>query len=151
MSNKEKIEQLEKEIKALSSRLEALSAQDKKYEPTPGNFAVTGPGDISTSGPCGIYLEFGRAFDTHAKAEKALKIMKTHDIILKYVIDKAPDYEPDWDDGEEEKLSVGFDYNLGGWDIYYFHNRKCLGEIYMPKWVAKQLADDLNHNRIEGI
>ena len=144
------IEDLEKKIQALTEELESLKAQDKKYEPMPGNFNVTGHGDISTAGSFGKYLEFGRAFDTKEKAEKARDIMKTHDIILKYVIDHAPDYEPDWTDCEE-KWSVSFDYYNKRWTIENTYLKKCIGEIYMPRWVAEQLEDDLNNNRIDGI
>lgn len=137
---KERIEALERELAALKAQL--------KYEPKVGKYAVQGDGTIyNTDGweSEGDYKGVGRSFDTIEKAEKARDIMVKHDIILKYVIDHAPDYEPT----ESECHSVYFDATDDEWYTVSLDVLSEIGTIVMPGWLAKKLADDLNNNRID--
>ena len=92
------------------------------------------------------YKKTGRAFDTRDKAEKARDIMVKHDIILKYVIDHAPNYEPN----EYDCASIFFCRDSGKWKrVLASDTDECIGTILMPIKIADKLADDLNNDRID--
>jgi hypothetical protein len=139
---KERIKELEKELAALKEQL------NQKYEPEIGRYFVNGNGVIVKADEKCIltdYVQAGRAFNTTKKAEKARDIMVKHDIILKYVIDHAPDYEPT----EFECHSVYLDKEEDLWYGISVDLETEVGTILMPEWVAEKLADDLNNNRID--
>ncbi len=143
---KERIEELEKELAALKAQL--------KYEPKYGTYFINGNGNIvQATKECVVYdyVNSGRAFDTKEKAEKARDIMVKHDIILKYVIDHAPDYEPDWTNPNEYKWFVEYKCEHRKYIADWWSNYRPVGLVFMPKSVAEKLADDLNNNRIEGM
>lgn len=142
---REKIYELEKEITELKKSL------NKKYEPIRGNYLINMDGSVYHTYWHGMITDctkVGRAFDTEAKAKKAMPIMVEHDIILKYVIDHAPDYKPNY----EDCASVYFDHDSSEWISIDVHpDEELIGTILMPQRVANKLADDLNNDRIEGI
>lgn len=139
---KDKIEALERELAELKALL--------KYAPTPGNYIVQGGGTVFDLADGylddGAYTKNGRAFDTRDKAEKASDIMVKHDIILKYVIDHAPNYEPN----EYDCASIFFCRDSGKWKrVLASDTGECVGTILMPIKIADKLADDLNNDRID--
>jgi len=141
-SMKDKIEALEKELAELKALL--------KYAPTPGNYIVQGSRTVFDLADGylddGAYTKNGRAFDTRDKAEKASDIMVKHDIILKYVIDHAPNYEPN----EYDCASIFFCRDSGKWKrVLASDTGECVGTILMPIKIADKLADDLNNDRID--
>jgi hypothetical protein len=138
---KERIEILEKELAALKAQL------GKKYEPKGGRYCIAGNGEILNNDTAFGYLKPGRRFDTKEKAEKARDIMVKHDIILKYVIDHAPNFDRD----TGELWSVWYDTEEKEWTPVLQDTGADIGTIIMPEWVAEKLADDLNNNRIDGI
>lgn len=142
---KERIEELEKELAALKAQL------GKKYEPKSGRYTIGPDGNVYEVCWDAIIKErtkTGNAFDTKEKAEKARDIMVKHDIILKYVIDHAPDYMPN----DKDCASVYFLPDLNEWSsVIASAEEELIGTILMPVSVAKKLADDLNNNRIEGM
>lgn len=140
---KERIEELEKELAELKAQF------GKKYEPKDGQYCISGTGNIFEATPlANDYKVYGRAFNSRSKAEKARDIMVKHDIILKYVIDHAPDYMPN----DKDCASVYFLPDLNEWSsVIASAEEELIGTILMPVSVAKKLADDLNNNRIEGM
>jgi len=70
-----------------------------------------------------------------------------HDIILKYVIDHAPTYEPEINN----TYSVYFDNEENCWAPIMIDDNLEVGTIAMPSPVAERLANDLNNGRIDGI
>lgn len=137
---KERIEALEKELAELKDQL------NKKYEPMTGDWVVSGEGVVEKTKIPYNYKKFGRAFDTKEKAEKARNIMVRHDVILKYVIDHAPDFVPD---SPYDMWSVWLSDEDNKWVSVMQDIGPDIGTIIMPEWVAKKLADDLNNGRIE--
>ena len=140
---RERIEALERELAKLKAQLV------EKYEPKLGEYYIYGNGVIrDIFGKVVEYTAVGRAFDTKEKAEKARDIMVKHDIILKYVIDHDPDYEFD-----EKNLRNNYylTYFNGKWTVGSLVQFYHFGTVYMPRWVAEKLVDDLNNNRIDGI
>lgn len=136
----ERIEDLEQELAELKAHL------IKKYEPQPGNYCILGDGDVELLNDWAGYVAVGRGFNTKEKADKARGIMVKHDIILKYVIDHAPDYKPDGYDC----ASIFFCRDAGKWKRVLASDKdECIGTILMPIKVADKLADDLNNNRID--
>ena len=72
--------------------------------------------------------------------------MVKHDIILKYVIDHAPNYEPN----EYDCASIFFCRDSGKWKrVLASDTDECIGTILMPIKIADKLADDLNNDRID--
>jgi hypothetical protein len=138
---KERIEVLEKELAALKAQL------GKKYAPKNGRYYISGAGEVLDNDTAFGYLKTGRRFDTKEKAEKARDIMVKHDIILKYVIDHAPNFDRD----TGELWSVWYDTEEKEWTPVLQDTGADIGTIIMPEWVAEKLADDLNNNRIDGI
>lgn len=142
---KKRIEKEEKEL------IELKEIKEKLYESLSGNHVINGDGQVY-NGHHNKWIEnlckVGRGFDNKEKAEKARNIMVKHDIILKYVIDHEPDYEPNWNDCNDYKYSVVYHSGERQWikDCFVFFNP--FGMIVMPEWVAEKLADDLNNNRI---
>lgn len=140
-SMKNKIEALERELAELNAHA------NRKYKPQSGQYGVLGDGDVRCLALYnGAYTKNGRAFDTRDKAEKARDIMVKHDIILKYVIDHAPNYEPN----EYDCASIFFCRDSGKWKRVLASNTdECIGTILMPIKIADKLADDLNNDRID--
>lgn len=140
-SMKDKIEALERELAELNAHA------NRKYKPQSGQYGVLGDGDVRCLALCnGAYTKNGRAFDTRDKAEKARDIMVKHDIILKYVIDHAPNYEPN----EYDCASIFFCRDSGKWKrVLASDTDECVGTILMPIKIADKLADDLNNDRID--
>ena len=140
---KERIEKLEKELAELKAQLV------QKYEPEYGDYCICGAGNIfKAAALANEYKVCGRAFNSRRKAEKARDIMVKHDIILKYVIDHAPEFNSG---SEDEFWSVWYDPEEKEWAAMLQDIGPDIGTLFMPEWVAEKLADDLNNNRIEGM
>lgn len=148
-------QQLQQEIEALQKQLEekqkALAAMPEKWEPKGGDYWVNSWGQICFAG--GISgkekRDFGAEHATRQQAEKAAKAMRAHNRLLAYVAEFAPDWEPDWLDEYQLKAEVVFSASSGEWYVECSVNCFNPSAVYMPEYVAEELAAKLNTGEVE--
>lgn len=140
----ERIQKAEKELAEAKAALEEV----RQWEPVGGEYYIRPTGAIWQGGSENIYRQFGTEYPTEEQAEKARDAMRTHNRLLAYVGEHAPDYEPDWENGDERKGCVYYNYATGK---YYVSSTGCaqtLGAVYMPVPVARELAARLNNGEV---
>lgn len=145
-------QQLQQEIEALQKQLEekqkALAAMPEKWEPK-GEWYVDREGDASMCDD-GAFAEFGNCFPSKEQAEKASKAMRAHNLLRAYVAEFAPEYNPNWKDGQEEKAYlVKSNAEFGEWTVFAHGVYKAAGTVYMPVDVAHELCRKLNTGEVE--
>lgn len=133
-------QQLQQEIESLQKKLEekqkALAAIPDKWEPK-------GWGYLDRAGlqcECAI----------RQRAEKTTKAMRSYNRLLAYVAEFAPDWEPNWKDGLEEKAYLSkSNADFGEWTVFVHNIYKAAGVVYMPVDVAIDLCRKLNSGEVE--
>lgn len=145
---------LEQEIAELQKKLEekqkALATIPDKWEPKGGKFGIHGNGYIEIGiVSSGSYRKFGTEYATREQANKAVKRMRVHNILLAYVLEAAPDWEPDWDDPDTAKCKIIFDGRIKSWKLDANYMDNVLGAVYMPRCVAEELVRKLNDGEVE--
>lgn len=122
------IKNMKRELAEMETRLEAT----KKWEPQTGKYYTA---------------TFNTPFQTKRHVNLALELMRKQDRIIHYVLER----EPSW----------GFEFEpyTFNWTIGYSHGSrqwqsiasKCneASTIYMPEYISRQLARDLNSGRVE--
>lgn len=144
-------QQLQQEIETLQKQLEekqkALAAMPEKWEPN-GGWCIDVEGDILTCDE-GLFADFGNCFRSYEQAEKAAKAMRAHNRLLAYVAEFAPDWEPDWSDGEQGKSFVLFDNESKCWLASTAYRDSVAGAVYMPRRTAEELTSKLNSGEVE--
>ena len=144
-------QQLQQEIEQLKKQLEekqkALAAIPDKWEPKGGSFVILGDGNISELNSFDDYRYFGSEYATRQQAEKAAKAMRTHNRLLAYVAEFAPDSFC----SELCFASVTYDPQKNKWVTVV---QGCMAyrsptDVYMPTKVAEELASKLNSGEVE--
>lgn len=142
-------QQLQQEIADLQKQLEekqkALSAMPDKWEPKGSKYYVSSEGFVGYANSADETRLFGMEYATHEQAEKAAKAMRAHNRLLAYVAEFAPDYEPDWTDGE---FCIEYFHDSKEYDVEVNFGER-LGAVYMPKHVAVELCEKLNSGEVE--
>ena len=147
---KTKAEQLE-ELKAtavkLQKQIEALE-KPKQWEPKGGDYWVDTSGIAREyeSTPCTI--KFGVERQTLEAAEKASAAMRTHNRLLAYVDEFGGDWVADWEDADQAKYCLFYDYSRREWDIKTTYEYCVSGTVYMSPNCALELADKLNSGEV---
>lgn len=146
------IEQLEQQLAETKKQIEQLEKQlneaktPKKWEPQGGDFFIHANGQIRDAFSKTIYCQFGVERPTFDLAKKAQKAMRTHNRLLAYVHEFAPDYTPAFD-GTTRNCCV-FYYN-GKWEVDVWSDFNYAGMVYMPEHVAEELVKKLNSGEVE--
>lgn len=126
-------------------KLQRIEEKQKQWEPEGGEFLCHHTGFIVDSNKDDFASKInGCAYKTGKQAEKAAAAMRTHNRLLAYVAEFAPDYEFAF--GKENWYVCnlnGGDFSAGG-DIYI----KDVGKVYMPKDVALELRRKLNSGEV---
>lgn len=146
-------QQLQQEIEALQKQLEekqkALAAMPEKWEPNGGEYCVDAYGRVIKFESEEESRDFGSEYETRQQAEKAAKAMRAHNRLLAYVAEFAPDWEPDWLDDYQLKVEVVFNASSGEWCAECSLNSFNPSTVYMPEYVAEELAVKLNSGEVE--
>lgn len=145
-------QQLQQEIEQLKKQMEekqkALAATPDKWEPKGGEWWVNYNGSIETAESTQAARNFGVEYATRQQAEEASKAMRAHNRLLNYVAEFAPDYNPDWLDSAEQKAFIIYQPASGGYDVKT-STLPIVGVVFMPYYVANNLAAKLNSGEVE--
>lgn len=116
-----------------------------EWQPKGGEYLCHHTGFVVASSDGDLASEFnGCTYKTEKSAERAAKAMRAHNRLLAYVAEFAPDYEPDWLDGE---YCVEYAHDAKEYMVdQNFLER--LGCVYMPKCVAEELRKKLNSGEV---
>jgi hypothetical protein len=121
----------------------------KKWEPERGNYIIEADGDIYESKLNSRYVyKEGRTYPTQELAEKAYKMIRPYQRLVAYVLEHAPDWQPDWEDDDQYAYCIVYNHNFKQWGI----TDKLFTEyftIHMPKNVAEELCEKLNSGEVE--
>ena len=141
MNNEEKLKQLRETIELAQKQIEEL--QKPKFEICRNGYYVGVTGGLLGPGEYHSGAE-GRAlvFNTAEIALRVDKILEPSRFIAQYVFEHAPDYAPDFEDGEAEKCYVVF--TDGVYKIHSNNRIQNLGVVYMPRHIAVALCKLLN-------
>lgn len=145
---KQEIEELEAEHKEMGEKIKRLKNQ--KIEVPGGDYFVSACGSAYDNGPRSIY--FG--FQTKRYAKELAKINKNNRIIMQryemLMLEKGEKWEADWDDSDQSKWWVRFDRRDNKWADFYsaFYEGSV---VYMPKFAALQICEELNQGLLEGV
>lgn len=93
-----------------------------------------------------LYDEHGRVYPSKSIAHKAYQLILQHQLKVKYLMNREPNYVPNWND-TSPKYYVYFSHEYKCWSIGYVYIHDC-GHVYMPYWVAEELKNDLNCGKI---
>lgn len=148
MDKLQSIEEMERSKLALKAEV-AQEAKQKQWEPEGGEFLCHHTGFIVDLNEDDFASKInGCAYKTEMQAEKAAAAMRTHNRLLAYVAEFAPDWEPDWSDRRMIKCHVFFDYTRNEWayDLAYSGIYACA--VYMPQNVAIELCRKLNSGEV---
>lgn len=139
--------QAEKELERAKA---ALAYEERKHwEPLGGRYYVTASGVVGSSTSTEDCRNFGLEYPTEEQAEKAARYMRPRNRLLNYVIgEQAATYEPNWEDGDERKGYVYYNYDTGRYDTAFTCRVERLGTVYMPVPVAEELAERLNSGEV---
>lgn len=120
-----------------------------KWEPQKGNFYISYKGNIFKDS-CDNYTarDFGACYPKKHLADNAYFAMRTHNRLLAYVAEFAPDFEPVWNDNTKLNYYVQYTYKQCEWEVHAACVFRSPGIVYMPKDVAEKLADKLNSGEI---
>ena len=72
-------------------------------------------------------LAHHNVFKTHEQAQKASKLMRRSNAIIRACLLVDPYFEPNWEDRHQEKWSVGYDNRFGKWwkFLFTFMDARC--------------------------
>lgn len=147
MNNKQETLNRIEQLEAVLEKMKKSLVEPEKWEPQGGKFTVSAGGvaefHLGTS-----YRGAGLEYLTKALAEKAARAMRTHNRLVAYVLEHAPDYEPDWHDGDENKFYVIYSNFSKDWGYSCSSSGRTAGCVYMPKYIALKLVEDLNSGRV---
>jgi hypothetical protein len=125
----------------------------KKWKPEGGYYFIRGDGSIGMARKIpndapDYYKEEGRTYPTQKLAEKARKMIRPYQRLVAYVLEHAPNWQPDWKDDEKYKTSVVYDHDFERWEVCGTKfSEYCT--LYMPKDVAEELCNKLNSGEVE--
>lgn len=143
-SLEQNIERMEKELAEMKAKLKAC----EKWEPKGGDWVVDFNGTVLGISHCApnCSKDFGTAFQTKEQAQVASKLMRERNRIIRYVLEHVPCW------------GFEFVYNTPNYHVYYRHSEKTWDvgylefnegqNIFMPKWVAIELVNDLKTGRV---
>ena len=148
MNKLQRIEEMERQLAALKAEV-AQEAKPKQWRPQAGGFYVDDSGFVAEAVSHLINSQdFGTERKTREAAKKAAAAMRTHNRLLAYVAEFAPDWEPDWSNEYQLKTEVVFDSHHGEWVIENSVDCSSPSVVYMPEHVAKELCDKLNSGEV---
>lgn len=145
MSKLQRIEEMERQLAALKAEV-AQETKQKQWEPEGGEYLCHHTGFIVDSNEDDFASKVnGCVYKTENQAEKAAAAMRTHNRLLAYVAEFAPDWEPVFGGGKEFYVGYFPELEEYGVDSHYV---KSLGAVYMPKHVAEELCRKLNSGEV---
>lgn len=144
MDKLQRIEEMERQLAALKAEV-AQEAEAKQWEPEGGDWSVDADGEVCKSASSTQYKVFGTERKTREQAEKAAAAMRTHNRLLAYVAEFAPDYEPGSGCGN---YSIYRDLESGKFDFTVNYHVTYVGGVYMPHFVAIELCRKLNSGEV---
>ena len=80
--------------------------------------------------------------------EKERDAMRTHNPLLAYVYEFGGDWVADWEDADQAKYSLYYDYCSRRWHVDTNHVYCVSGAVYMSQDCAKDLAAKLNSGKV---
>jgi len=120
----------------------------KQWEHAGGDFYVDSTRDIRRVPSSSEARKFGSERKTLEAAEKARDAMRTHNRLLAYVEEFGGDWEADWEDIEQKKCFVFYNYTIKNWDISYTKAYQTVGTVYMSKECAEELIKKLKSGEV---
>lgn len=148
MDKLQRIEEMERQLAALKAEVEQESNQ-KRWEPEGGEFWVSAFGNVEQSERSYQYCaSFGVERKTRKQAEKAAKAMRTHNRLLAYVAEFAPDWKPDWGNEKLSKWAVAFNHETDRYQVVFYSFLEEVGIVTMPESVALELCRKLNSGEV---
>jgi len=151
MTTKILINNEEVEITLTPEQVKAITAQQKakQWEPQDGDFYVTARGTTATCIPSvSECRNFGTEYQTSKLGKKARDIMRFHNRLLAWVIENDDGFIVDWEDINQEKYYVFYDYDLKYYEHCFETTDKMLSTVYMSKQNAKKLYKLLNSGEV---
>lgn len=94
-------------------------------------------------------LAFGNIFSSEENAQKASKVMRTHNRILQYIIENDSDWEADWNDRSQKKWFIRFNHDENKWKSDYNTYSQKAGGLYCSHQCCDELVELLNNGWLE--
>ncbi len=122
----------------------------KKWEPEGGSYYVMTNGVVDNGLPSTDDTRlFGTEYPTEELAQRASKVMRSHNRLLAYVLEHAPDWEADWSDTNQKKWRIIWNERGDKYQNIFNIRSLFLGTVYMPAEVSRELVDKLNSGEVE--
>tara|TARA_R110002124_G_scaffold19173_2_gene77216 strand:- start:238 stop:612 length:375 start_codon:yes stop_codon:yes gene_type:complete len=98
-------------------------------------------------------LEKPKQWEPRGKADKGLyqesiDAMRTYNPLLAYVYEFGGNWVADWEDADQAKYCLFYDYSMWEWDIETTYEYCVSGTVYMSPNCALELADKLNSGEV---
>ena len=77
-----------------------------------------------------------------------LRAIRPHERLVKYVIEFGGFWQADWEDADQAKYCLFYDYSSREWDIKTTYVYCVSGTVYMSPNCALELADKLNSGEV---
>ena len=140
----ERIKEMERQLEALKAEV-TQEKMAEQWEPEGGEFLCHHAGFIVDSNEDDFASKVnGCVYKTEKQAEKAAAAMRTHNRLLAYVAEFAPDYDST---NSRDKCLI-----RGGYPSYYDYwwcpDATLTGVVYMPRLVAEELCRKLNSGEV---
>ena len=130
-TKEEQIEDLKATAVKLQQQIEALE-NPKQWEPRSCRYINTQHTERATV----------------EDAVKASAEMRTYSRLLAYVDEFGGDWEADWEDKQQAKYSVYYDYASSSWDVNAKRLTRLSGAVYMSRECAVGLYAKLNSGEV---
>lgn len=139
-----KLQQQYDELVASKPTPEQMAWEPKKHYWSANATSVTAHG----GGPDAKIVAAGLCRETEPQAWEAHYAMAVHALILAYRDEHEPNFRPMWENGEKNYFVYWHLHNKV-WTYTYHRDVVAAGTVYMPMYVAAQLAEDLNSGRVK--
>lgn len=140
----ERISNLQKELDELKlAHAKSKEQPVEQWQPKGGEWYIDSINEVSDGPSSELHRLSGREYQTKEIAHRAADLMVEHNRLLAYVFEHAPYYTPNWDNIDDEKWFVYFNYDDSKWMADYTRLDRTVGTVYMPKEVADDLANKL--------
>ena len=116
---------------------------DADWEPAQGvtDYIIQGNGETvpSCEGKNG-YFEHHNKFSTKDQAQKASKLQRVSNAIIRACLLVDPDFEPDWESGDKDKYCVYYRHSSHTWKIDYWLQENRTAAHVSTKEKAEQVC-----------
>lgn len=121
----------------------------EKWQPKGGLWFVAGEGSVTKHRSYEKFSKFGVEYPTKEAAERARDAMRVHNRLLAWLSENDDGWVADWDNINETKWYVYFDYIRGVWNRWSSSVYETPGIVYMSGANAEKLCELLNDGVVE--